>query len=191
MLYSFGGLKQEAESSGETLPPGVTENELLAACISPDLDNITATAVLSELRSACLYLHYDGVRYCFKKDPNVTKLIEDAEQEVSRQEAQSRGNGPARAKIREMLDQRLAGHHIAVVWPSKSQDIPDEDQRFLVGYLLLEFSGESSTDQERLAKELFSKYGDRPRRYRNGIGLAIPDKTVSYTHLTLPTILRV
>jgi hypothetical protein len=27
----------------------------------------------SELRNTCLYLHYDGVRYCFKKDPNVTK----------------------------------------------------------------------------------------------------------------------
>ena len=30
--------------------------------------------------------------------------------------------------------------------------------------------------QERLAKELFAKYGDRPRKYRNGIGLAIPEK---------------
>ncbi len=31
----------------------------------------SATAVLSELRSSCLYLHHDGVRYCFKKDPEV------------------------------------------------------------------------------------------------------------------------
>jgi hypothetical protein len=154
----------------------VTESELLSACVGPDLDNITATAVLSELRNACLYLHYDGVRYCFKKDPNVTKLIEDAEQSVSREEAQAKGRGPVRDKTKEMLDARLAGHHTAVVWPAKSQDVPDEDPRFLVAYLPLEFAGESKADQERQAKEFLAKYGDRPRRFRNGLGLAIPDK---------------
>jgi len=176
LLYSFGGLRREGSGGAETLPPGVTESELLAACVGPDLDNITATAVLSELRNACLYLHYDGVRYCFKKDPNVTKLIEDAEQSVSREEAQGKGRGPVRDKIKEMLDARLAGHHTAVVWPGKSQDIPDEDPRFLVAYLPLEFAGESKAEQEHQAKDLLSKYGDRPRRFRNGLGLAIPDK---------------
>ncbi|MCL6502992.1 MAG: DUF499 domain-containing protein [Pirellulales bacterium] len=176
LLYSFGGLRREGAGHAETLPPGVTESELLAACVGPDLDNITATAVLAELRNACLYLHYDGVRYCFKRDPNVTKLIEDAEQSVSREEAQGQGRGPVREKIKEMLDARLAGHHTAVVWPGKSQDIPDEDPRFLVAYLPLEFAGESKAEQERQAKELLSKYGDRPRRFRNGLGLAIPDK---------------
>jgi len=176
LLYSFGGLRREGSGDDETLPPGVTESELLAACVGPDLDNITATAVLSELRTSCLYLHYDGVRYCFKKDPNVTKLIEDAEQGVAREDARARTNGPVRGRIKEMLDARLAGHHNAQIWPAKSLDIPDEDPRFLVGYLPLEFAGESKSEQERHAKELLSKYGDKPRRYRNGVGLAIPDK---------------
>jgi hypothetical protein len=86
-------------TEGEMLPPGVTESDLLAACVGPDLDNITATAVLSELRNACLYLHYDGVRYAFKKDPNVTKLIEDAESEVARSPDE------VKTRIREMLTQ--------------------------------------------------------------------------------------
>lgn len=176
LLYSFGGLRREGTGATETLPPGVTENELLAACVGPDLDNITATAVLSELRNTCLYLHYDGVRYCFKKDPNVTKLIEDAEQSVSREEAQAKGHGPVRSRIQEMLEARLAGHPTAVVWPAKSQDIPDGEPHFLIAYLPLEFAAESKPDQERQAKELLSKYGDRPRRFRNGLGLAIPDK---------------
>ena len=176
LLYSFGGLKREAAGGDETLPPGVTESELLSACVGPELDNITATAVLSELRNTCLYLHYDGVRYCFKKDPNITKLIEDAEQTVAREDSQSRGNGPVRVKIKEMLNARLAGHHTAVVWPEKSQDIPDEDPRFLVAYLPLEFAVEGKAEQERLAKEFLSKHGDRPRRFRNGLGLAIPEK---------------
>lgn len=76
----------------------------------------------------------------------------------------------------EKFDVRLAGHHNAQIWPAKSQDIPDEDPRFLVGYLPLEFAGEAKTEKERHARKLLSKYGDRPRRYRNGIGLAIPDK---------------
>lgn len=176
LLYSFGGLQREATGEGETLPPGVTESELLAACVGPDLDNITAVAVLSELRNACLYLHYDGVRYSFKKDPNVTKLIEDAEQSVSREETHAQGRGLVRDKIKDMLDERLAGHHTAEVWPSKSQEIPDEDPRFLVAYLPLEFAGENTAEQERQAKELLLKYGDRQRRYRNGLGLAIPEK---------------
>jgi len=176
LLYSFGGLKREGSGSDETLPPGVAENELLAACVGPDLDNITATAVLSELRNTCLYLHYDGVRYCFKKDPNVTKLIEDAEQTVAREDSQARGHGPVRSMIKEMLDARLAGHHTAIVWPAKSQDISDEDPRFLIAYLPLEFAAESKLEQESQAREHLTKFGDRPRRYRNGLGLAIPEK---------------
>lgn len=176
LLYSFGGLRREVSGNQETLPPGVTENELLAACVGPDLDSITATAVLSELRTNCLYLHYDGVRYCFKKDPNVTKLIEDAEQSVAREESQARGLGPVRSRIKEMLDERLAGHHVAIVWPAKSQDIPHEDPRFLVAYLPLEYAAENAKEQERAAKEILTKYGDRPRRFRNGLGLAVPDK---------------
>jgi len=176
LLYSFGGLRRQDSGNDETLPPGVTESDLLSACVGPDLDNITATAVLSELRNSCLYLHYDGVRYCFKKDPNVTKLIEDAEQAISREETQAHGHGPVREKVKEMLEERLAGHHTAIVWPMKSQDIPDEDPRFLVAYLPIEFAGETKTEQERQAKELLSKYGDRPRRFRNGVGLAVPEK---------------
>jgi hypothetical protein len=41
-----------------------------------------------------------------------------------------------------MLTQRLAGHRAAVVWPVKTQDLPDEDPTFLVGYLPLEFAGQ-------------------------------------------------
>src|SRR5205823_2978295 len=164
------GLRREGAVESETLPPGVTESELLAACVGPDLDNITATAVLSELRTSCLYLHYDGARYCFKKDPNVTKLIEDAESQVSRNPEE------VKSRIRDMLTQRLAGHRAAVVWPVKTQDLPDEDPTFLIGYLPLEFAAEGKAEQERVAKELFSKYGDRPRKYRNGVGLAIPER---------------
>jgi hypothetical protein len=168
LAYSFGGLKREEGS--ETLPPGVTETELLAACVGPDLDSITASAVLGELRNACLYLHYDGVRYCFKKDANVTKLVEDAEQEVARDPAL------IRERIKELLEARLAGKNESIVWPATSQDLPDKEPRFLVGYMPLECAGKSAAKQEEEARIMLSKHGDSPRTYRNGVALAMPDK---------------
>jgi hypothetical protein len=173
LLCSFGGLRREAKGTSEPLPPGVTESELLTAAVTPELDSLTATAVLTELRNTCLYLHYDGSRYCFKKDPNVTKLVEDAEQAIAREESQ--GAGPVRTRIREMLETRL-GKQPAEVWPAKSQDIPDRDPRFLVAYLPLEFANEPQDEQGRIATELLYQYGDQPRRYRNGLGLAVPER---------------
>ncbi|MGE3267463.1 MAG: DUF499 domain-containing protein, partial [Chloroflexota bacterium] len=170
LIYSFGGLQVAGAGDGEMLPPGVSESDLLAACVGPDLDNITATAVLSELRNACLYLHYDGARYAFKKDPNVTKLIEDAESEVARNPDE------VKTRIREMLTQRLAGHRATVIWPIRTQDLPDDEPTFLVGYLPLELVMEPRSEQERVAVELFTKYGDRQRHFRNGVALAIPDR---------------
>lgn len=85
-MYSFGGLKREGGKEGETLPPGITEAELLSACVGRDLDSTTAIACLSELRDKCLYLHFDGVRYCFKKDPNETLLVEQEAEIVARSE---------------------------------------------------------------------------------------------------------
>jgi hypothetical protein len=168
LAYSFGGLKREA--GAEVLPPGVTETELLAACVGPDIDSITASAVLGELRNTCLYLHYDGVRYCFKKNANVTKLVEDAEQEVARDP------DSIRERIKEMLQTRLAGKNDAIVWPATSHDLPDKEPCFLIGYMPLEFAGKTADKQEDEARLMLSKHGDGPRTYRNGVALAIPDK---------------
>ncbi len=152
LAYSFGGLK--VNEGEEVLPPGVTETELLAACIGPDLDSVTANSVLSDLRNSCLYLHFDGVRYCFKKDPNVTKLIEDAEQEVARDP------DGIRERIKEMLEARLAGKADAIVWPATSQDLPDKEPRFLVGYMPLEVAGKTNAQQDEAAKAVLAKYGE-------------------------------
>jgi uncharacterized protein len=176
LVFSFGGLRRPGAGMEETLPSGVTETELLSSCVGPDLDSITANAVLSELRTACLYLHFDGVRYCFKKDPNVTKLIEDAEQEVTREDTANPKGGPVRSAIKELLNKKLAGQLAALVWPETSGEIPNDEPRFLVAYLPLEFAVETKSDQEKRGLALLSQYGDKPRRYRNGIGLAVPEK---------------
>ena len=166
LMYSFGGLRREGLDG--MLPPGISEQELLSACVGPDLDSTTAMACLKELKEQCLYLHFDGVRYCFKKDPNVTLLVEQEADVVARDE------GKVRDEIKEMLEARIAGHRTAIVWPEKSVDIPDKDPAFLVAYMPLEFGGKPKSEQETQAKEFLGKYGEKPRNYRNGLGLAVP-----------------
>ena len=111
LMYSFGGLRREGANATEILPPGISEADLLAICVGPDLDSTTVMACLKELKEQCLYLHFDGVRYCFKKDPNVTLLVEQEADVVARDE------DLVRDKIKEMLEARLAGHNV-YVWPA-------------------------------------------------------------------------
>ena len=167
-LYSFGGLRREGAGTTEVLPPGVSESDLLAACVGTDLDSLTATACLAALKDACLYLHFDGVRYCFKQDPNVTLLIEQEADAVARDESL------VTAQIKTLLEERLAGHHAAIAWPISPGDIPDEQPRFQIAYLPLDFATKSAKEKEDLASELIEKCGNSPRKYRNGLALAIP-----------------
>lgn len=168
LMHSFGGLKRTETKQGDLLPPGIGESDLLDVSIGPDLDNTTIQACLKELREQCLYLHFDGVRYCFKKDPNVTLLIE---QEA---EALSRDGDRVRTYIREMIEIRLSGQRAAIIWPNKSTDVPDREAQFLIVYLPLEFATQSEEEKKKKAQEIYENYGIRAREFRNGLGLAVP-----------------
>jgi Protein of unknown function (DUF499) len=168
LMYSFGGLRRDGVGESELLPPGISEAELLAACVGPDLDSTTALACLKELREQCLYLHFDGARYAFKKDPNVTLLVEQEADIIARDEKLVRN------KVKEMLEERLAGHSSAIVWPEKPGEVPDRQPVFQIAYLPLEFAGKPKPEQESAVRELFEKYGEKPRLFKNGIAVAIP-----------------
>ena len=167
LLYSFGGLARGTGDHGDPLPPGIGEPDLFGATLGPDLDTTTIQACLKELKEQCLYLHFDGVRYCFKKDPNVTLLVEQEAEVVARHESL------VQARIRQMIERRLAGQQ-AIVWPRKPGDVPDGEPRFLIAYLPLEFAGKPAAEQRSDALALFEQSGNRPRVYRNGLGLGVP-----------------
>jgi len=166
LMYSFGGLRRDGAAEGEVLPPGITEAELMAVCVGPDLDSTTVQACLKELKEQCLYLHFDGVRYCFKKDPNVTLLVEQEADLVARDEVR------VRDRIKEMLEERLAGQRTANVWPAKPSEVPDREPSFLVAYMPFDFGAKADRDAE--AVEYFEKAGSKQRDFRNGLCLAIP-----------------
>ena len=168
LMYSFGGLRRTDGGDGDALPPGIGESELLGISIGPDLDNTTVQACLKELREQCLYLHFDGLRYCFKKDPNVTLLVEQEAEAVARNE------DLVRARIKEMIEERLAGQPSAIIWPNKAADIPDREHRFLIAYLPLEHAALTEAEQQATVKDLAENYGTRAREFRNAIGIAPP-----------------
>ena len=168
LMSSFGGLRRTVGRGGELLPPGIGEADLLRTCVGPDLDSTTIQACLKELKENCLYLHFDGTQYCFKKDPNVTLLVE---QEV---ELVDRDRDRVRSRIRELIEERLAGQRSAILWPSKSTDVPDRDTLFLITYAPLEFAVQSQVDQRTAARDICENHGNRTRDFRNGLGLAVP-----------------
>ena len=167
LLYSFGGLRRGEGEHDDLLPPGIGEPDLLGASIGPDLDTTTIQACLKELKEQCLYLHFDGVRYCFKRDPNVTLLVEQEADAVARDESR------VHARIRQMLEERLAGQR-AIVWPGKPGDVPDREPQFLIAYLPLEFAARPAAERRREALALCEQFGNRQREFRNGLGLAVP-----------------
>lgn len=167
LLCSFGGLRRGGGDQGDMLPPGIGEPDLLGATLGPDLDTTTIQACLKELKEQCLYLHFDGVRYCFKKDPNVTLLVEQEAEVVARNDSR------VQARIRQMIEERLAGQQ-AIVWPQKPGDVPDGEPRFLIAYLPLDFASKQAAAQRRDAIALCEQSGNRPRAYRNALGLAVP-----------------
>ena len=167
LMYSFGGLLRDGANGTQFLPPGITEADLLSVCVGPDLDSTTALACLKELKEQCLYLHFDGARYCFKKDPNVTLLVEQESNAVARDERQ------VEERIKEMLEARITGRN-AVVWKAKSGEIPDKEPYFLIAYMPLDFGTQAHSGREAAAKEIFENSGNSPRKYRNGLGLAVP-----------------
>lgn len=168
LMYSFGGPSRLGEEGGEPIAPGVSESELLASIVNPELDGITAQAVLKDLREQCLYLHFDGVRYVFKTTPNITQVLEQEAEHVSKEEIEQ--------AIHDELENRLRGRQAAILWPHASQSIPDREPRFLLAYLPLDIATENEVEQKSLADEMFTKYGDKPRRHRNGLGLAFPER---------------
>ena len=168
LMHSFGGLRRGGSEEGDPLPPGIGESDLLGVSIGPDLDSTTIQACLKELKEQCLYLHFDGVRYCFRKDPNVTLLVEQEAEAVSRDEDR------VRSRIRQMIEERLAGQRSAIVWPAKPADVPDKEPRFLIAYLPLEFTAQPMAEQKRAAIGICENHGNRTREFRNGLGLAVP-----------------
>ena len=89
-------------------------------------------------------------------------------------EVVARDEGRVRARIKELIEERLAGQRSAFVWPSKSGEVPDKEAQFLIAYMPLEFTAQPETEQRMAVRDICENYGSRTRDFRNGLGLAVP-----------------
>jgi hypothetical protein len=109
------------------------------------------------------------VHYAFKTAATVNQALEEQATRVRPEEIE--------AAIEAELRNRLAGRTAAIIWPKQSADIPDREPRFLLAYLPLDAAMQGDAALRQQALSLLTQHGDRPRVYRNGLGLAVPERS--------------
>ena len=162
LLYSFGGSSQ--------LERGVFENELLSTCLVPGLDRNIIQTALHDLNERLLYLHRRELRYRFETQPNLNKLIIDESQRRSSEEIESR--------MREECGKAIGNEREAVVWPKDTHEVRDRLPEFQIVYLppaWLDHHPERE-QQEQGMRQYIEQCGNGPRRYHNGLTLAVPER---------------
>src|SRR5437588_1666586 len=162
LLYSFGGSSQ--------LERGVFENELLSTCLVPGLDRNILQTALHDLNERLLYLHRRELRYRFETQPNLNKLIIDESQRRSSEEIESR--------MREECGKAIGNEREAVVWPKDTHEVRDRLPEFQIVYLPPAWldNHPEQEKQEQGMRQYIEQCGNGPRRYHNGLTLAVPER---------------
>lgn len=159
-LYSFGARQGEDR--------GVMRDDLIAACLSPDLDRNILTTTLHELQESLLYLHYVGGRYRFETKPNLNKLLAD--------QARQYEASDIIVELKKKLDTvigKVPGSD-SRLWPDDSSAIPDHIPNFQVAYLGPEWADLGRDEIEMSVRQWIELRGNTRRQYKNGLALAIP-----------------
>ena len=159
-LLSFGAREGDER--------GALEHEVIAASLVPGLDGNVLRSSLADLRGeTLLYLHYTGRRYRFEPTPNLNKLIVTEQDKFQAEEVLS--------SVRRNLEGALGGGHgqqEVVLWPADSGQIRDGIQAFLVAYLPPDWD-----ERKQPLERLVASCGDAPRRFKNALALALPDRS--------------
>ena len=162
LLYSFGGKSQQEY--------GVYEHELLSVCLAPGLDRNILQTALHDLNERLLYLHRRELRYRFETQPNLNKMIIDENQRRSSEEIEER--------FRFECSKAIGNERGAIIWPNDTQDVRDRLAEFQIVYLSPSWLDVHSDRerQEQGMQRYIEQCGNGPRRYRNGLALAVPDR---------------
>jgi Protein of unknown function (DUF499) len=159
-LYSFGAHQGEDR--------GVVRDDLIAACLSPDLDRNILTTTLHELQESLLYLHYVGGRYRFETKPNLNKLLADQARQYDASDIMT--------ELKKKLDTVIgkAPGSDPRLWPDDSSAIPDHIPSFQIAYLGPEWADLGRDETETRARQWIELRGSTRRQYKNGLVLAVP-----------------
>lgn len=161
LLYSFGG--------SNPLAHGVTERELLNACLVPGLESNILIPVLSDLNECLLYLHQHEYCYCFETYPDLNKMIDDEQQWCDETEIE--------ARLRSALSHIIGPAHEAVIWPENSVNVRDRLEEYQIVYLSPQWldANPDPEKQEAARRRFINECGHPRRQNRNHLTLAVPD----------------
>jgi hypothetical protein len=159
-LYSFGAKQGEDR--------GVVRDDLIAACLSPDLDRNILTTTLHELQESLLYLHYASGRYRFETKPNLNKLLADQARQYEASEVM--------AELKKKLDGVIGKYPGSDPrpWPEDSAALPDHLPSFQIAYLGPEWADLRRDEIESRVRQWIEMRGSSRRQYKNGLALALP-----------------
>lgn len=163
-LYSFGARQGEDR--------GVVRDDLIAACLSPDLDRNVITTALHELQETLLYLHQVGGRYRFETRPNLNKLLSDEARQYESSEVQQ-----AIKKRLETVIGSVSGSEFRL-WPDDSGAVPDRVPVFLVVYLGPEWAGLELSESQSRVRAWIETRSNSKRLYKNGLAIALPTASI-------------
>lgn len=159
---------------------GVDPAELMLAVLQPDDDPQLIRKALSIMLAeekgdpgtACWYLHWDGLRYRFKTEPSLEKVIQDELSMVGRVKAK----GELDARIRKVWKKTVFK---PVYFPAEAAELEDDakEPKLVVLHYDAAASTASATESPELVTKLFDHAGsmDGYRIYKNNVVFLVAD----------------
>jgi hypothetical protein len=152
--------------------PGVPAATLFGAVLAPGDDANVMAKALDNLESAAWYLHTDARGYRFSIEPSLTKLIQEAESQVTQ--------GQAKAAATKILADRFRDSALKVRRTWEDAKVPDhDDDAWLVVLHWDEFGTDHGvTDAAAIPPQITSTWEHAPaggvREYRNRLVFLAP-----------------
>lgn len=151
--------------------PSTEDRRLKLATVQPGEPPGVFGDALRRLAEQSTYLYADGSRYWFSTHPNVRRLAEDIARDLDPDEVRE-------TLIKQLRELRGRPRGMAVqIAPQEPADVPDEPELRLV-VLPPEEPHHPRAESKAAAfvREVVTRYGERPRRFRNVLLFVAPDE---------------
>ncbi len=145
---------------------GITEPRLRLAALQPNLPPSVIGDALHKIATHLWYLHSENGRYRFGLQPNLNRVVLDAEERVSPQDAEQELRKQVARKVGNALGETR-------LFPEQSSDLPDQKRLCLA--ILAPRHTNASSETRDLVQELLERYGGQPRVHRNCVVVLVAD----------------
>lgn len=155
--------------------PGLDDKRVKLGCVQPGESPAVFGDALRRLADKAMYLATDGSRYYFTVRPTLNRLAQDRADALKPADVQA----AIIKELKSVFAQRGDFHGVHVA-PESTGDVPDEtDVRLVVLGPAHPHSAKTESSEARArAMEILANRGTSPRRYRNVLVFAAPDRSL-------------